>query len=1000
PIPIAVTRRQNIQYKDWDGSGGLENITDLGLDYELSTEWKAENLAPSISIDAQYGMLNPETDGEDFQQDLNLTPAEYDAILAELGTAEPVTIGGDNALVTEPSTTRAVLSRIDTRFESRDRVANVYTYIDANRDGSPDRMRYGINEGGDGLNSGDERYEITFLDPEGNRIGTRDAAGNVVVPVPTAIARTQPEAGDLASLSPYLFRWAAVHPELAVHGYDPATLANLAAEAGDLDDLRRLRSLDDAVNQGAAMQGYLAENPDLDLPAEAQAEAVTIIDAGTAARGERQVLAAELGLFDPDAYLAANPHLDAIYADSPSLTTELTWHYITVGSAGGDPIQGDEVLAAREAPVLPQYRSVGAQLSAGETMYKDEMLVSENGLFAAVFDAGGDTGNLALYDLRGETPQQVWVSNDGGDNTDDGWMVMQYDGNLVIYDDNDTGFSTGTHAEDGQTHGAFALRLENDGNLVVRDQISGDVLWVGGAGEHNNDGNGTFVRGAVVTDDEMFPPGATDSANAARQSILFSNDGAYTYLASNPELMEAWQAEGGSAVLFARRHFQQTGQFAEVDMSFDPEGYISAPGNNDLFMAFANDPEGAVEHYVEFGFAENAAGTRPQLSLDDNDTPNSAALNYDAVMTTELGAVLYVASSPDLIEAVNEAGVDTAEGIADWARTHFLSSGWSEDRTIDFDLEGYMAEPEQSDVIAYYGSDARADIAAHWVDTGHNEVGRIYAAGYGDSAIYADWAATIGDEVAEDRPVPTESAEAIRDEVMSTEDGAYLYLASDVELVRAANEAGGDPVAWARDHFIRTGQFEEVDLSFDPEKYIAAPGNDDLFMAFREAPQDAIRHFVDTGVSENTEGTRPQLYLDENDTPNSAAANYDRVMETELGAVLYVASSPDLIEAVNAAGVDTAGGIADWARTHFLSSGWSEERKIDFDLEGYMAEPEQSDVIAYYGADARADIAAHWVDTGHAEAGRVYETGYGDNEIAAEWIASIGVEEVNALRGG
>ncbi|MEM9796670.1 MAG: hypothetical protein AAF919_09285, partial [Pseudomonadota bacterium] len=41
PIPIAVTRRQNIQYKDWDGSGGLENITDLGLDYELSTEWKA-----------------------------------------------------------------------------------------------------------------------------------------------------------------------------------------------------------------------------------------------------------------------------------------------------------------------------------------------------------------------------------------------------------------------------------------------------------------------------------------------------------------------------------------------------------------------------------------------------------------------------------------------------------------------------------------------------------------------------------------------------------------------------------------------------------------------------------------------------------------------------------------------------------------------------------------------------------------------------------------------
>lgn len=306
-------------------------------------------------------------------------------------------------------------------------------------------------------------------------------------------------------------------------------------------------------------------------------------------------------------------------------------------------------------------RSRGAELIPGEEMRKNEMLVSENGRYAAVFDQGGVGGDLRLYDMFGAEPRLLWVSDDRGENTDDGWMTMQADGNLVIYDDGNAGFASGTNAEDDAPHGAFTLRLKNHGNLVVRDQVTGGVLSTGGVGENDDKDRGRFLRRAAPAAEGMGPEGASESANAARQSIMFTEDGTLTYLASDPDLVRAWRAGGSDAVLRARQHFQETGQFAEVPMDFDPQSYIAAPGNENLCEEFQGDEAGATLHYVEAGVVLRDAGDRAQLRLDANDEPNGTAAIWDDVMETELGAVLYLASSPELVEAANREGARREE---------------------------------------------------------------------------------------------------------------------------------------------------------------------------------------------------------------------------------------------------------------------------------------------------------------------------------------------------
>jgi hypothetical protein len=68
----------------------------------------------------------------------------------------------------------------------------------------------------------------------------------------------------------------------------------------------------------------------------------------------------------------------------------------------------------------------------------------------------------------------IWSADRDG-NTDDGWVEMQADGNLVVYDDDgDAEWDSETYRDDA---GTYALVMQDDGNLVVYDNASGDPLW-------------------------------------------------------------------------------------------------------------------------------------------------------------------------------------------------------------------------------------------------------------------------------------------------------------------------------------------------------------------------------------------------------------------------------------------------------------------------------------------------------------------------------------------
>ncbi|MEM9797729.1 MAG: hypothetical protein AAF919_14650, partial [Pseudomonadota bacterium] len=953
PIPIAVTRRQNIQYKDWDGSGGLENITDLGLDYELSTEWKAENLAPSLEVTGAYGGINPNTGGESFAHNTNLTPEQFDRLSAELGgELAPVTLQGDNPLFQpgpdgETSGIYDVMEGVTVTFDAEDRNPDFYSYMDVNGDGNPDLVRYGVKQDNDGLSDGDRRYEITLMGPDLQPLG-----------LPTIRHTDLNHAARVAQLSPYLMQWGAARPELGQHGNDPISLYNLATESGDLAGIEELYQIDlgFAVDLDL-MQGVLASEEVLDDAAWEGLEFET--QPGTTNR--RDALVADLGLFDIAGYADANPTLRGEIAESLGLPeeliggTHLAHHYMVSGNAEGRSIDPAGIyLDVGTTPVRPQSRSAGNELWAGEELRAGEALFSENGQFAAEFTLGGD---LVIRDLTQDGHPEIWDTNNGGENTDHGGIVMQADGNLVVYDNDgaefhhiDAGFSSGTHNE--TTHGAFVLRLENDGRLVIRDRTDNSVLWVAGQGqdEHGNDidnnGHGFFVRAAPTVTDLPEP---TESANANRNAILFTEEGALTYLASDPALIEQWQTAGGDPVLWARNHFITTGQGGEVVLNSNlVDLYLAAPGNDDLVMAFRDDPVGALRHYVTTGVGEvSAEGAPRNLALTEEDTPNAAYLHADDILESDLGALEYLAANPGLAADIMASDQDPVTA----ARNHFRDIGWhpGHGMNFDFDVESYLSAPGNGDLMIAFANDPIGAVN-HYLYTGTSE----FAEG-----TRADLDLSEGETA--------NTAALYYEPIMETDAGALAYLASNPGLAADVMASDADPITAARNHFTSVGWQESHGMLFDfsPASYISAPGNDDLVIAFADDPEGATLHFLETGRNEIADGTRPYGQREGGVEENPTYAAYDEIMETEEGAYTYLASNPGLIDYANENGIED---LVTFARDHFTTSGWSDGFSMDFDADSYLSAPENADLARAFGRDTAAGV-EHFVTTGYGEVG-------------------------------
>ena len=111
---------------------------------------------------------------------------------------------------------------------------------------------------------------------------------------------------------------------------------------------------------------------------------------------------------------------------------------------------------------------LGSTLYSGQTMNKNQYLASPNGKFVAKMRADG---NFAVYN----TDVKLWDTATNGAGTGDKRIVVQPDGNIVIYD------STNLAVWNmwGETIGhpqAVRLEMQNDGNLVAYGN-NNSIAW-------------------------------------------------------------------------------------------------------------------------------------------------------------------------------------------------------------------------------------------------------------------------------------------------------------------------------------------------------------------------------------------------------------------------------------------------------------------------------------------------------------------------------------------
>ena len=183
---------------------------------------------------------------------------------------------------------------------------------------------------------------------------------------------------------------------------------------------------------------------------------------------------------------------------------------------------------------------------------------------------------------------------------------------------------------------------------------------------------------------------------------------AQNYLASNPDLLQAFGADFGAA----NYHYLAAGIWeGRSASSFNPLEYIAS--NPDLIRALSANTAAGTDHYVYGGFREGRS-------------------------TNSFNPYAYLASYRDL---------EAAFGRDEQAATlHYISSGAAEGRTVAFDPYAYMAA--NRDLLRVFGSDTTAG-ARHYLEVGRAE-GRP-ASGF-DAQSYlaanADLRAAFGNDTA------------------------------------------------------------------------------------------------------------------------------------------------------------------------------------------------------------------------------------------------------------
>lgn len=113
--------------------------------------------------------------------------------------------------------------------------------------------------------------------------------------------------------------------------------------------------------------------------------------------------------------------------------------------------------------------SVTSELLHGLSLNIGGEIASPSGEYEAIQQADG---NFVVYHNTSDGKEGIWASGSNNQDCSSYTIVMQEDGNLVIYGDGQPLWATDTAGADGS---GFYLRMQDDGNLVI---YNNDSQWI------------------------------------------------------------------------------------------------------------------------------------------------------------------------------------------------------------------------------------------------------------------------------------------------------------------------------------------------------------------------------------------------------------------------------------------------------------------------------------------------------------------------------------------
>ena len=317
-----------------------------------------------------------------------------------------------------------------------------------------------------------------------------------------------------------------------------------------------------------------------------------------------------------------------------------------------------------------------------------------------------------------------------------------------------------------------------------------------------------------------YSEGRTDSSSSSGSTTssptTLSDLQALKYIASNPDLINAFSIDTSAAAAHYANHGKSEGRSLTA---FSATNYLAK--YSDLSAAFGNDETLALKHYIQNGYAEG----RTDSSSGSGSSSGSSSGSTTSSPTTlsDLEALQYLASNTDLI-SVYLTGIETDiyHNILNWqhyidgANSHYTTHGKSEGRSINsFSASDYLAK--YSDLSAAFGNDETLALK-HYIQSGY----------------------------AEGRTVPSSSSGSTTSSPTALSDFEALnYIASHSDLISVF----GNNTSAASSHYVSSGYAEgRAKDNFDEWGYLAS--NNDLIGAFGSNTTEAIKHYIFYGKYE------------------------------------------------------------------------------------------------------------------------------------------------------